>query len=509
MDRYAHVSGKVFLVGAGPSDAALLTIKGRQVLERAETVIYDALIGHEILGLIPQEAEKINVGKRAGRHTMKQEDINRIIADKASEGKLVVRLKGGDPFLFGRGAEELELLVQRGIPYEIVPGVTSASAAPAYSGIPLTCRDISSSVHILTGHKKQDEPQDINFKALVQAGGTYVILMGLSAIHEIMQGFLDAGMDPDTPAAVIQEGAGAGQRCVTASAAALEEAVCRYNIQTPAVIVVGAAAALGSRFAWYEKLPLSGSRILTARPAARSKELADALRSLGAEVLESPAIRTELRPCTQQLREALSQISGYRYLVFTSPAGIEYFFELLRQMDLDIRCIGNIGLAVIGSATGAALRKYGLQPELMPESYNSAALGRLLNQSLENGQRVLVLRSSVGSPDLIKEIQYGKQIQVTDLAVYDTIYVTDSPWDLKELFETGNIEMAVFTSASAVRGFVRAAPGLDHTKIRAVCIGRATAGRAAEYGMQVHTAQKETVESLIETAVLLHRKLHE
>lgn len=524
MDTEPHITGKVYLVGAGPSDPELLTLKGYRVLQQAQVVIYDALIGPGIYSMIPQSAEKIAVGKRAGRHTRKQDEINRLILAQAQAGRCVVRLKGGDPFLFGRGAEELELLCAHQIPYEIVPGVTSAAAAPAYAGIPLTCREGASSVHILTGHRKQDEPLEIDFQALVQAGGTSVFLMGMSAIHEIVMGFLQAGMPPDTPAAVIAQGTGARQRSVTASLCLLEEEVVRQQIKAPAVIVIGQTAAYGKRFAWRENLPLSKSRILVTRPASRSGRFAKLLRELGAEVLEIPSICTQVRDCAQQLREVLAQIHTYQYLVFTSPAGVEYFMEILDQLEWDIRCIGDVKLAVIGPGTRDALKKYGLRAACMPEHYNSTALGRLLRQSMPDGGRVLLLRSALGSRELIQEIQNGHQIKVTELAIYDTVYEIAEQSDktqeicsiqgicsaqgagdlyLKALLEHGQIDMVMFTSASTVRGFVQMTPGVDDTKICAVCIGQMTADQAMVYGMQVHQAAEETLESMVDTAVML------
>lgn len=518
MDAHLHKAGKVYFVGAGPSDIGLLTLKGRHAIGQADAVIYDALVGTGILGLIPPSAERIPVGKRAGQHSMKQEEISRLIVKKALEGKTVVRLKGGDPFLFGRGGEELELLLGHQIPYEIVPGVTSAIAVPAYAGIPVTHRGMASSVHIMAGHRKQDEPLGIDFEALLRAGGTYVFLMGYLALHEIVQGFLEAGMPSNTPAAIVQDGTGAGQKSAIASLAALEAEAQKQQIGTPAVIVVGEVAALGKRFAWCGKLPLSQSRILVTRPASRSGKLADSLRGLGAEVLEVPMIRTQIRDCAGQLGEVLSRIKDYGCMVFTSPAGVEYFFELLGRLGLDIRCIGQVKLAVIGNATGDELRKRGLMPDLVPEHYNGTALGKLINQSMQEDSQVLLLRSSMGSAALVREIQEGKRIQVTDFAVYDTVYTQeeretqdgtachgDGLPDIRALIENRQIEMVMFTSASTVRGFVKMAKGLDFTKVNAVCIGQMTAGQAAGYGMRVHLASEETMEGMARAAVALHK----
>lgn len=510
--------GKVYFVGAGPADPELLTIKGLRVLKRAQTVIYDALIGPGIYHMIPRTAEKIPVGKRAGRHSAKQEEINQLILEQAQMGRLVVRLKGGDPFLFGRGGEELELLVRHQIPYEIVPGVPSALAVPAYAGIPVTYRGMSSGVHILTGHKKQDEPLDMDFQALLRAGGTYVFLMGMSALHEIVSGFLQAGMSPDTPAAVIEQGTGARHRSVSSDLAQLEEEVCQRNLKAPAVIVIGKTAACGRRYAWREKLPLSGSRIVVTRPRTRSKAFAQTLQQLGAEVIEMPTIDTQIRNCEEQLREILSEILKYEYMVFTSPAGVDYFFELLDRMEMDVRCIGSVKLAVIGNATKEALKKRGLRPKLMPKRYNSAALGNLIHESAAEGSRVLLLRSAMGNPELVNIIQGDKQIKVTDLAIYDTIYTKpcnvqkqpDMEYEdnscMKQMIDQGMIDMVMFTSASAVRGFVQLTEGADYTKMCAVCIGQMTADQALAFGMRVHIAETETVESMAEKAVQLSEK---
>lgn len=261
--------------------------------------------------------------------------------------------------MFGRGAEELELLESHGIAYEIVPGVTAALAVPAYAGIPVTCRGVSSSVHILTGHQKEDEALDLDFAALLRAEGTYVFLMGMSALHEITTGFLQAGMAPEMPAAVIAQGTGAGQRSVIAQLASLEQEVCRQGLQAPAVIVIGEAALLGERLSWRERPLLAGCRIAVTRPASRSERLTELLREQGAEVMELPTIGTRLRDCKKQLAQALSAIQDYEYLVFTSAAGVDCFFELLDEMELDVRCIGTVKLAVIGNATGAALKNGG------------------------------------------------------------------------------------------------------------------------------------------------------
>ena len=433
------MTGKVWLVGAGPGDRGLLTLKGLEGLKAADVGVFAALVGQEVLTLIPQSAELVNVGKRAGNHIMPQERINRLLLEKAQEGKKVVRLKGGDPFLFGRGGEELELLSENGIPYEVVPGITSALAVPAYNGIPVTHRDCASSVHIITGHRRKGKDYDIDFEALVRTGGTLVFLMGVSSLESIMKGLLEAGMDPGTPAAVLQSGTTAGQRRVVSTVSGVKKDADRAGIEAPAVIVVGEVCALAKTLAWYEKLPLAGRRILVTRPREHISELSARLRSLGAEVMELPAIATEkISPnpeLEKYLREAFGGAKSERFamagsagfsqggraglsqgdsagfsqgdsagfsqgdsagfshadeeeipgpcdwIVFTSPTGVKIFMDLFLA-EYDPRDLWRTRLAVIGKGSAGELEKYGLKPDFMPSVYDGETLGRELRERI-------------------------------------------------------------------------------------------------------------------------------
>jgi uroporphyrin-III C-methyltransferase len=310
--------GKVWLVGAGPGDIGLFTLKGMEVLKAADVVVYDSLVGQGVLAKIPQEARLINVGKRADKHTMPQEGINQLLLEEALKGNRVVRLKGGDPFLFGRGGEELELLTENEIPYEIVPGVTSSIAVPAYNGIPVTHRDFCSSVHIITGHRRAGKKYDIDFKALTDTKGTLVFLMGIAALADICQGLLDAGMDSDMPAAVLQKGTTADQKRVVATVSTLKEEVERQGIETPAIIVVGKVCKLAAEFGWYEKLSLAGCKVLVTRPKGRSSRTADELRRRGAEVLELPSIRTVALDEQTELWQAFDRMDTYQKCITVS-----------------------------------------------------------------------------------------------------------------------------------------------------------------------------------------------
>ena len=343
--------GKVWLVGAGPGDVGLFTLKGMEVLQNAEVVVYDSLVGQGVLSKVPKEARRINVGKRASNHTMPQEQINRVLAEEAKKGLRVVRLKGGDPFLFGRGGEELELLHKEGIPYEVVPGVTSSIAVPAYNGIPVTHRDFCSSLHIITGHKKQGEPYDIDFEALVRTKGTLVFLMGVSALSDICTSLLAAGIDPQMPAAILHKGTTAGQKRIVATVGTLPEEVKRQGILTPAIIVVGKVCALAEEFAWYEKLPLAGWKVLVTRPKETISTMAQKLRVMGAEVLELPAIRTEPLQDQRLLKKAMEELDTFDWIGFTSPIGVRVFFREMKQAGKDIRALGKVKIAAIGKGT--------------------------------------------------------------------------------------------------------------------------------------------------------------
>ncbi len=498
------MKGRVFLVGAGPGDVGLLTIKGKEILEHAQVVVCDHLVGEEIMSLIPRDAELIDAGKRAGSHTMTQEEINQTLLEKAQEGKCVVRLKGGDPFLFGRGAEELELLLQQNIPFEVVPGVTSAFSVPAYNGIPVTHRDFASSVHILTGHRRQGEPSQFDFEALARLSGTLVFLMGVSALEEICRGLLAAGMGPQTPAAVLQQGTCAGQKKMIAGLADITQEAKRQGVHPPAIFVVGEVCELGKRFGWYEKLPLFGHKVLVTRPSGRGELLADRLRQLGAQVLEHPTIRIEKIKENRRLWREFEHLSQYNYLVFTSPAGVTVFFDELAARGYDIRSLGMAKIVALGPGTAQEIFKRGLLCPHMPQVYDGEHLGILLGEICEDGDKIFIPRAANGNLQLIREIQKRACVEVTDLPIYRTV-CEEFPeyFDVKGQVEAGQISMVVFTSASTVRGFAEAAKGLDYSLVRAVCIGRQTESAAQEFGMKTMKAKEATIDGIVEACIKL------
>lgn len=489
--------GQVFLVGAGPGDGGLMTLRGRELLERADVVVYDALVGTEALAMIPPDARCVNVGKRAGRHTMGQEEIDRLLLEEAQAGHTVVRLKGGDPFLFGRGGEELELLAAHGVPFQVVPGITSAISVPAYCGIPVTHRDYSASVHIITAHRRQGTELDLDYEALVRAGGTLVFLMGTGALPALCRGLMEAGMSPDMPAAVLQQGTTAGQRRVVSTLAALPEAA--RDPRPPAVIVVGEVCRLSEPFAWAERRPLFGKRFLVTRPRRRAGALTARLRELGAEVVELPTI--DLRPLPAA---DLNGLAESRWLVLTSPSGAEIFCDLLRDRGMDARRLAHLKIAALGPGTAGALARRGLLADLVPETYDAASLGRALAPRLRPGDRVFLARAREADPILPELLGQVPGVEVREEAIYETALIRHPVLEPLALLDERT--WAVFTSASTVRGFAAAAGTKDLTAVRALCVGRQTQAQALAYGMTTYVAGEATVDGLIDLALTLDKE---
>lgn len=499
--------GKVWLVGAGPGDIGLLTLKGKEVLESAEVVVYDALVSDEIAALIPSSAKKINVGKRANHHLVPQEEINQILFHEALEGNRVVRLKGGDPFVFGRGGEELELLAEHNIAYEVVPGITSAVSVPAYAGIPVTHRDYTSSVHIITGHARKGGPSRIQYDALVKMNATLIFLMGIGALEEICNSLMEAGMNPDTKAAVLEKGTSAKQRRVVATVGTLKEAADQALIQTPAIIIVGEVCSLSDSFAWVEKQPLAGLQVVVTRPREKSSSLTEKLRARGAHVIEMPAIKTvtldEETDLNRFVRsfEQISEVRKKHWILFTSPKGVESFFTLLEVSGKDIRELykADVKFGVVGNATKKELRHHGIEADYMPDTYCGKELAKGLINIVDKDTSVTLYRAKHASEDIV-EVLEENEIEYEDVAVYNTEYCVDKELveRIQSGIENGTIDYVMFTSASCVTSFVSCLTDMDYTKIKAICIGEQTAAMAEKYGMQIQVAKKATIESMVD-----------
>ena len=489
------MKGKVWLVEAGPGDVGLFTLKGRLVLQQADVVVYDALVGQSILGLIPDAARVIYAGRRSGSHALSQEELSRVLLDEALKGNKVVRLRGGDPLLFGCGGKELEQLAENDIPFEIVPGVTSAFAVPAYNGIPMTHRDCCSSVHIITGHRRGGNGSDIDFDALVRAGGTLVFLMGIDALSDICKGLLHAGLDAETPAAVLEGGTTAAQRRICAPLCDLEKVCGRTEATASAIIVVGQVCGLAESFSWTEKRPLNGAMVILPKTRELSSGMADILREKGAEVLELPVIGDEVVHDSVLLHQAIKLMcsGGYDWIVFTSPSAVRIFYGVLMEVS-DLRAFGQIKIAAIGQGTQKALQAIGLKADFLPGSADGETLGTELYRRCVPDARILILRSSIGSAELIQDLERDGR-QIDDIPLYHTVYTPARLVDIRDVLERENC-YAVFTSASLVKGFAQSVPGSDFQHVRAVCIGPQTGNAAKDLGMQIWISSDATPESL-------------
>ena len=502
-EQQKKVTGKVWLAGAGPGDVGLLTLKAKKWMDEADVIVYDALISAEILSLIPDGKEWIYVGKRSGHHCVPQKEINEILIREAKAGKKVLRLKGGDPFVFGRGAEEAECLEAEGVSFEVIPGVTSALAVPAYAGIPITHRDLASSFHVITGHAKQGKEIDLPYEALAKLGGTLIFLMGITAIEQICQGLLRGGMDADTPAAVLEKGTTARQRKLVSTLSRLQEDAAAFQVQTPAIILVGKVCTLSEKFDWVSELPLWGKQILTTRPRQNSSRLAGKLRELGAQVIELPSITTKPiwpNPMLRTILETIREQEEEQWLVFTSPIGVQTFWQQMRMLKKDVRKVflPHIKVAAIGSGTARELEQLGIFADVVPKTFCAAALGEAIAKTAAPASRIILLRAKQGSDELLPPLE-NAGLKVEDVPVYET--VCELKQSMKETIEKmqrqGEIDLVTFTSASTVRGFVQALPGIDLAKIQVVCIGEQTAKEAQKQGMQVQISKEASVESMI------------
>ncbi|MEG1630872.1 MAG: uroporphyrinogen-III C-methyltransferase [Hydrogenoanaerobacterium sp.] len=498
------MSGTVILLGAGPGDAGLITVKGRAALKCADVVIYDALVGQGVLALIPPQIRRINAGKRGGHHLMPQDEINKLLLKEAQAGKCVVRLKGGDPFLFGRGGEELELLQKNNIPYEVIPGITSALAVPAYAGIPVTHRSLASSLHIITGHTKTDAQAATDYEALVKLGGTIVFLMGITALPQIMQGLLAGGISPQMPAAVLERGTTARQRRVVSTVQNLTDDAKKADVKTPAIIIVGEVCSLAESFHWAEDRALGGVCVAVTRPAESSSKLAQSLRLLGAEVLELPALTTNIIKPNSDFLQALNSVLKYSWLALTSPAGVRVFFELLAYYNIDIRALYGVKIAAVGKATAELLKQHGVLPELVPNEYSGAALGAELAKKAAGG-RVLLLRAAQCGAGLTNALAEAG-VQYDDIALYNTIYSSECDEGLQAQLAKKEVDYVMLTSASSVKGFAAMAGEAGLRGLKAICIGAQTAAEAEKHGMKITAAPVASIESMIETILKINEE---
>ena len=493
-------NGVVYLVGAGPGGPGLITVRGLELLRQADVVVYDRLADDGLLARARGDAEKIYVGKAAGDHTIEQSEINRILVARAKEGKSVVRLKGGDPFVLGRGGEEAEALFQSGIPFEVVPGVTSAVAVPAFAGIPVTHRRMASSFVVVTGHEDPaKEDASVDWKQLATSVDTIVCLMGMGNLKLIVDRLIKGGRSLTTPVALIQDGATPGQRTLVATLANIVAHAERADFQPPVVIVVGEVVALRERLAWFDNRPLFGKRVLVTRSRSQASKLTKILSELGAEAVELPVIESRELEDTTKLDIAVAKLRKFHWVLFTSVNGVEAFWKRVRAAGRDARWFARVRIGAIGPATAERLRDLGLHPDFVSDEFTSDSMLKGLEVMDMAGCRVLLPRSDIAPGDLIEGLKKlgAKPIEV---AAYRTAKPdrADSRGIRRLLGD--DIDVVTFTSSSTVANLLEALDGDVETinRTNVACIGPSTASAAEKAGIRVDIiAREHTIPGLV------------
>jgi uroporphyrinogen III methyltransferase/synthase len=484
------VTGTVYLVGAGPGDPGLLTLRAAELMERADVLVYDALVSPAIMERAPH-AERVYVGKRGGEHHRTQEQINAILVDLAGKHRTVVRLKGGDPFVFGRGGEEALVLAQAGIPFEVVPGVTAGIAAPAYAGIPVTQRGMAASVAFVTGHEDPTKPDtDVDWAHLAHGVGTVVFYMGVGKMADNFRRLIEHGRAPDTPAAAIEWGTYPRQRTVTGTLETLPVIAKEAGIGAPSLIVVGEVVSLREALGWWDRRPLSGRRIVVTRARAQASEFAAALEALGAEVVQFPVIRIASAADPEPLRRAAAQAGTFDWIVFTSANGVERFWYALAEQKCDARTLGGVRVCAIGPATAAELERRGVTPDLVPDEFVAeSAVQALLAAAPVHGARILLPRAEVARAVLPDSLR-AAGAEVVEVVAYTTVQDGGGAERVRAMLDRGEVDAVTFTASSTVKNFVELI-GAEIGRAKVASIGPVTSATARELGLAVDVEAAE------------------
>ena len=492
--------GIVYLVGAGPGDEDLITRKALQVLREADVVVYDSLASSSLLNEVRDDAELIFAGKRSSHHFKKQYETNQLLIDLAKEGKNVVRLKGGDPYIFGRGGEEGQELRAAGVDFVVVPGVSSSYSVPAYCGIPVTHRDYASSFHVITGHEgsHKNGATVLDYGTLAREEGTLIFLMGLKNLPNIVQSLIENGKNPETPAGVLQEGTTARQKMAVGTLSTIVDVVKREGIKTPAITVVGDVVRLAEELSWYGGRPLSGKRVLVTGSRSMVERLSPLLKEEGAEAISFSLIRTEPME-TPAFAQAMEEIDSYTWIVLTSANGVECFFERLKMMRKDIRDFQGVHFAVIGDGTKKALESHGIYSELIPTAYSSKDMAAAMVPHMKPEDRVLLLRAEEANAVLPEALE-AAGIAHTCVSLYHTVIDTRKADELSRLIPT--VDYVTFASSSAVRAFVSMVDDLENVPARYISIGPVTTKTAEKAGLHVdRTAAVYTAQGIVDTII--------
>lgn len=500
--------GKVFLVGAGPGDPKLITVKGLECIKKADVIVYDRLAGPGLLAFTRPEAEMVFAGKSPDRHTLTQAEINGLLVREARAGKVVTRLKGGDPFVFGRGGEEAEALAGAAIPFEVVPGVTSAIAAPAYAGIPVTHRDYTSTLAVVTGNEDPlKDDSSVAWDKIATGCGTIVFLMGMANLPKITRRLVENGREPGTPAALVHWGTTPGQCTITGTLADINDRAEEAGFKNPAVIIVGEVVKLREKLNWFENRPLFGKKVLVTRSREQASVLSAAIEALGGEPLEFPVIRITEPEDFTPLDHAIEEIGSFDWIIFTSVSGVEAFFRRLRLNRKDVRALHGARLSAIGPKTKESLEAYGFFVDYVPGEYRAEEIAAGLKDKVVAGDRVLLPRADIARKVLPESLREMGAL-VTEVIAYKTEMASGDAAGLLEMLRSGEVHVITFTSSSTVRNFIGmlASPDLQSllAGVTVACIGPVTADTAREMGMAVDVMAKEyTIDGLV-AAILEH-----
>ena len=508
-ERHSPPVGKVYLVGAGPGAPDLLTLKGKRCLEEAQVIIYDHLVDRSLLRYAPPEAESIYAGKQAGSKALSQEEIQSMMVQKAKRGKVVVRLKGGDPFIFGRGGEEGEYLKDHEIPFELVPGVTAATAVPAYAGIPLTHRDYASSVAFIAGHESWEIDSPISWEHLTRGVHTIVFLMGMRSLKDNMQRLVISGCDPQRPVALIRWGSKGSQETLVGTVDSIARLAKEKGIKPPVITVVGEVVNLRKRLNWFETKPLFGRRIVITRARSQASAFTRGIEVLGGEVIEFPTIEILPAKSYDLLDRAIQEIGSYHWIIFTSVNGVKHFLARLQHLKRDIRDLKEIRITAIGPETARALESIYLRADLVPQEYRAEAILQELKPEEMRGKRVLLPRAAEARDILPKTLrEWGAEVDVVE--TYRTVAAkSDSLW-LRMLLLKRRIDMVTFTSSSTVTHFA----GLFRNEVMkellagtaVACIGPITQKTVEGMGIRVDVVPQEYTISGLTQAIMEHFK---
>lgn len=502
--------GIVYLVGAGPGDYKLISVRALEYIQIADTIVYDRLADDRLLSTARPDVELIYVGKASSAHTMRQEDINQLLVDKAQEGKVVVRLKGGDPFVFGRGGEEALLLVENKIPFEIVPGITSAISVPAYAGIPVTHRGIATSFAVVTGHEDPAKAEStIKWSHLATAVDTLVFLMGVENLPHITANLIEHGRSADTPAAVIRWGTKPEQRVLVTTVGQAAADVARQGIKPPAIFIVGEVVTLREKLAWFDQRTLFGKTALVTRAREQASALTAELEALGAQCIEAPAIKLVPPVSYAELDESIEKLNTYNWLIFTSVNGVDSFFNRLHELKRDSRALGSACIAAIGAQTAARLKDYGILADIVPLEFRAEGIIEALTGRIERGMSVLIPRALVARdilPEKLREM--GATVDV--VPVYRTLIGDTDGNSLAEKLSGGSIDLVTFTSSSTVTNLLdllgpQGAELIKNAKV--ACIGPITASTCLENCINPDVIAGEyTIKGMVQAIVKMYEE---